>query len=116
MAKKEDNRKVLTELTKKVAAIADENMRGRESPDILFDLTVTIVTHLAVQLGNSKSGGEKRFRKWASDTFSKVLERNGATKARVPMEIGSNDAPNDDEDLSESSEWMIGSDKLYELQ
>ena len=106
MAKREDNRKVLTELTKKVAAIADENMRGRESPDILFDLTVTIVTHLAVQLGNSKSGGEKRFRKWASDTFSKVLERNGASKARVPMEIGSNDSSetHDDDDLSESSE------------
>ncbi len=103
MAKREDNRKVLTDLTKKVAAIADENMRDRAPPDILFDLTVTIVTHLAVQLGNSKSGGERRFRKWASDTFSKVLERNGAAKARVSKEVDASET-NDDEETSESSE------------
>lgn len=109
MSKREDNRKVMTDLTKKVAAIADENMRGRASPDILFDLTVTIVTHLAVQLGTSKSGGERRFRKWASDTFSKVLERNGAARARVSKEEKPADDSNEasetnDEETSESSE------------
>ena len=81
MTRREDNWKVLTDLTKKVVGIADENMQNRSPPDILFDLTVTIVTHLAVQLGSPKFGGERRYCKWASDSFSSILEKNGAAKA-----------------------------------
>jgi len=79
MTKSEKNWKVLTEITKKVAVIANENLAKRCSPDVLFDLTVTIVTHLSDQLASQKFSGERRYCKWASDSFLKVLEKNGAT-------------------------------------
>jgi len=106
MTSREDNWKALTELTKKVVVIADENLQGRSSPDILFDLTVTIVTHLAVQLGSAKFGGERRYCKWASDSFSKILEKNGAAKAITSnnnnnKDDNDDDADHDTEDASE---------------
>jgi hypothetical protein len=82
MTTREDNWKVLTEITKQVVIIADENMDKRRSAGsdsaIVFDLTVTIVTHLSNQLASPKFGGERRYCKWASDSFLKVLEKNGA--------------------------------------
>jgi hypothetical protein len=82
MTTREENWKVLTEITKQVAVIADENMENRGQSrdfDELFDLTVTIITLLTNQLASPKFGGEKRYCKWASDTFLKVLQKNAAT-------------------------------------
>jgi len=106
MTSREDNWKILTELTKKVVNIADENLKGRRSPDVLFDLTVTIVTHLAVQLGSPKFGGDKRYCKWASDSFTKILEKNGAARAdMIAKESNARDGDeNDDERSTESDE------------
>ena len=100
MTSREGNWKVLTDLTKKVVATADENMQNRASPDILFDLTVTIVTHLAVQLGSPKFGGERRYCKWASDAFSTVLEKNGAAKAMLAKK----EEDDDGDDATDASE------------
>jgi len=104
MTTRESNYKVLTDLTKKVVNIADENMANRPSPDMLFDLTVTIVTHLSVQLGSPKFGGDRRYCKWASDTFSKVLEKNGASKANMIAKenIADSDVEKDDDESTES--------------
>lgn len=106
MTSREDNWKILTELTKSVVNIADENLKGRRSPDILFDLTVTIVTHLAVQLGSAKFGGDKRYCKWASDSFTKVLKKNGAVRANMISKDSSTDdsEKNDDEQKIETDE------------
>ena len=98
MTSRESNWKVLTELTKNVAIIANQNMEKRRSPDVLFDLTVTIVTHLSVQLGSSKFGGEKRYCKWASDSFAKVLEKNGAAKVNKVLAKENNSDDNVDHD------------------
>jgi brefeldin A-resistance guanine nucleotide exchange factor 1 len=104
MTTRESNYKVLTDLTKKVVNIADENMANRPSPDMLFDLTVTIVTHLSVQLGSPKFGGDRRYCKWASDTFSKVLEKNGASKANMIAKenTADSDVEKDDDESTES--------------
>jgi hypothetical protein len=100
MTGKESNWKVLTELTKQVTMIADENLKNRCSPDVLFDLTVTIVTHLSVQLGSTKFGGDRRYCKWASDSFSKILEKNGAAKANklLAKENDADDGDDKDDD------------------
>jgi len=108
MTGKESNWKVLTELTKQVTMIADENLRNRSSPDVLFDLTVTIVTHLSVQLGSTKFGGDRRYCKWASDSFSKILEKNGAAKANNLLAKGSdaddgNGGKDDEQSTDESA-------------
>jgi hypothetical protein len=85
MTTREENWKILTEITKEVAEIANENMSNRHSghPDAedLFELTGVVITQLAAQLVSPKFGGERRYCKWASDTFIKVLDRNGATTA-----------------------------------
>merc|ERR1712176_1408754 len=94
MTTRESNYKVLTDLTKKVVNIADENMANRRSPDMLFDLTVTIVTHLSVQLGSPKFGGERRYCKWASDSFTKILQQNGASETKQFVDKNDNDADN----------------------
>jgi len=110
MTSREHNWKMLTELTKKVVIIAGENMETRRSPDVLFDLTVTIVTHLSVQLGSPKFGGEKRYCKWASDSFSKILENNGAAIANNIFEKGKNaddDVEKDDEQSTEPEPDII---------
>jgi len=85
MTTRESNWKLLTEFTKKVILIADENMDQRCSPDVLFDLTVTIVSHLSVQLASPKFAGDRRYCKWASDSFAKVLEKNGAAKVNKTL-------------------------------
>jgi len=98
MTTRESNWKVLTELTKKVSNIAGENMKNRCSPDVLFDLTVTIVTHLSVQLGSAKFGGDKRYCKWASDSFSKILALNGAPETKQVKDKNDDDTNNDADD------------------
>lgn len=80
MTIKEGNWKALTEITKKIVVIANENMENRSPPDVLFDLTVTIVTHLSKQLISPKFSGERRYCKWASDSFVTVLQKNGAVE------------------------------------
>ena len=102
MTRRKDNYQALKVLTKKVAHIADENLKNRSSPDILFDLTVTIVTHLAVQLGSPKFGGERRYCKWASDCFSKILQQNGAAEAMLAKD--DDNADKDTEDASENND------------
>lgn len=96
---KEKNWKVLTEITKQVVVIADENMKRHRSPDVIFDLTGTIVTHLSNQLASPKFGGERRYCKWASESFWKVLRKNEATagvKQVATKEIGDKDEANAD--------------------
>jgi hypothetical protein len=78
MTTKESNWKVLTDITKKFVVVADENMENRCSPDMLFDLTATIVNHLSDQLASPKFSSERRYCKWASESLVKVLEKNGA--------------------------------------
>jgi hypothetical protein len=79
MTKKEANWEVLTEITKEVIIIADENMQ--KGSKALYDNTVKIVSNVAKQLVSPNFGGEKRYCKWASDTFIKALDKNGALKA-----------------------------------
>ena len=87
MTTREENWKILTEITKQVAEIADENMASRRTgsrqSEDLFELTGTLITQLAKQLASPTFGGERRYCKWAADTFIKVLDKNGATKAAL---------------------------------
>jgi hypothetical protein len=95
---REENWKILTDITKKMADIANDNLANRSSSrssttststppprqngnidaEELFDLTATVLTQLAGQLVSLKFGGERRYCKWASDTFIKILDKNGA--------------------------------------
>mmetsp|Transcript_6105 Transcript_6105/g.17325 ORF Transcript_6105/g.17325 Transcript_6105/m.17325 type:complete len:1646 (-) Transcript_6105:192-5129(-) len=102
MTSRKSNFEPLTESTKNVVKVANENMQDRRSPDMLFDLTVTIVTHLAIQLASSKFGGDERYCKWASDLFVKVLENNGATKTNDIFENESSVDDNQEDDGSSS--------------
>jgi len=111
LTSRESNWKVLTEITKKIVIIADENMENRRSPDVLYDLTVTIVTHLSVQLGSSKFGGEKRYCKWASDMFLNILQKNGAAKANNIFAIEIN-AENRDEKDGEISDDELSTESV----
>eukprot|EP00536_Pseudo-nitzschia_multiseries_P014914 jgi/Psemu1/262522/estExt_Genewise1Plus.C_7870014 len=106
LTSRESNFEVLTKSTKNVAMVANENMENRRSPDMLFDLTVTIVTHLAVQLASAKFGGDKRYCKWASDLFVRVLEKNGATKAMDIVDDESNESNEDDDDEQKDDESL----------
>jgi hypothetical protein len=74
MTKREANFKGLTEITKDIIIIADENMLDGGKP--LFDYTVKIVSSLAKQISSPDFGGDKRYCKWASDTFLLALEKN----------------------------------------
>jgi len=74
MTKREANFHGLTEITKNVVIIADENMQDGSKP--LFDLTAKIVTGLGKQISSPDFGGDKRYCKWASDTFLKTLKKN----------------------------------------
>lgn len=103
MTLKESNWKILTELTKRIVVLADENMANRCSPDTLFDLTVTIVTHLSIQLGSAQFGGERRYNKWASESFSKVLEKNGAAGTSSSETYGDEKEPKSDDGSSSVS-------------
>jgi hypothetical protein len=78
MTVREDNWKVLTEVTKQVVVIADENMQSSQKGKPLFDYTVKIVANIVKQMASPDFGGEKRYCKWASETFAKALEKNGA--------------------------------------
>ena len=78
MTKREANWEVLTEITKDVILICDENMQ-KGSP-ALYDNTVKVVSNVAKQLISPNFGGEKRYCKWASETFVKALDKNGALK------------------------------------
>jgi hypothetical protein len=86
MTKKEANWQVLTEVTKEVIIIADENMQNGLKP--LYDSTVLIVSNIAKQLVSPNFGGEKRYCKWASDTFIKTLEKNGALRKKKTSSKG----------------------------
>jgi len=98
MTTRENNWKVLTEITKNVVIIADGNMENRCSPDVLFDLTVTIVTHLSDQLASPKFAGERRYCKWASDSFVKVLKKNGVLVAGIKKVSIKENGDKDDHD------------------
>ena len=74
MTKRESNFEALTEITKDIIIIADENMQGGGKP--LKDYTAKIVASLGKQISSPEFGGDKRYCKWASDTFLKALEKN----------------------------------------
>ena len=74
MTKREENFQALTQITKDIIIIADENMQYGAKP--LFDYTVKIVASLGKQISSPNFGGDKRYCKWASDTFLKALEKN----------------------------------------
>jgi len=77
MTVREDNWKVLTEITKNVVIIADENMQSSREGRPLFDFTGKIVANLVHQMASPNFGGEKRYCIWASETFAKCLDKNG---------------------------------------
>jgi hypothetical protein len=107
MTVQEENWKVLTEITKQVAMIADENMKNRDEikdGEELFDLTVTIVSLLVNQLASPKFGGERRYCKWASDTFLKILEKNGAAGGTSTNKVSSQNSGDDEGDDEEETE------------
>lgn len=112
MTSREENWKELTELTKKVVIIADENMANRGSTAVLFDYTVTIVSHLAAQLGSPKFGGEKRYCKWASDSFSKILDKNGVERANKIS--ATEDNPDDDEPKNQEADDQKADEEAIE--
>lgn len=84
MTRRKANWKDLTEITKSIILIADENLRagkeGGKATRSLYVFTVKIVTELANQLSSPAFGGEKRYCAWASETFAKVLDKWGAAK------------------------------------
>jgi len=97
MTTREANWKVLTEITKKVILIADENMDERlreKDSGMMNDLTVTVVQHLAAQLASPQFGGERRYCKWASQSFVKLLK---------------NHEPSDDDDDDDDDDAPVGS-------
>jgi hypothetical protein len=106
---RKENWKVLTEITNKVAALAEENLRyGRQgSVKPMFEYTLQTVTYLSNQMLTDEFGGEKRYSKWASDTLLKVLESVGAgggsdaNKALTQKGALQNARDQDDNDLSE---------------
>jgi len=83
MTKREKNFQVLTQITKDIIIIADENLKagkegGKEKRN-LFVVTVKIVTEIVNQMSSPTFGGDKRYCAWAIETFIKVLEKWGAT-------------------------------------
>ena len=84
MTRRKENWKDLTEITKGIILIADENLRagkeGGKATRAMFVFVVKIVTELANQLASPGFGGEKRYCAWASETFAKVLDKWGAAK------------------------------------
>ena len=77
-----ENWKVLTEFTKSVVIIADENMQSSKKGSPLFNFTAKIVANLVKQLASKDFGGEKRYCNWASETFKKAQETNEALKKK----------------------------------
>jgi len=84
MTRRKQNWKDLTEITKGIILIADENLRagkeGGKATRAMYVFIVKIVTELANQLASPSFGGEKRYCAWASETFAKVLDKYGAAK------------------------------------
>eukprot|EP00934_Nitzschia_sp_Nitz4_P008207 Nitzschia sp. Nitz4//scaffold16_size188269//67850//72484//NITZ4_001790-RA/size188269-augustus-gene-0.91-mRNA-1//-1//CDS//3329538514//8197//frame0 len=80
MSVREKNWKDLTEITKNAIVIADENMQSSYKGEPLFNYTVKIVANIYTEMASPNFGGEKRYCAWASDTFKKALEKNGAVK------------------------------------
>lgn len=80
MSVREKNWKDLTEITKNAIVIADENMQNSYKGEPLFNYTVKIVANIYTEMASPNFGGEKRYCAWASDTFKKALEKNGAVK------------------------------------
>ncbi|KAG7372061.1 RalF-like Dot/Icm system translocated protein [Nitzschia inconspicua] len=108
MTLREENWKILTEVTKQVAEVADYNMASRRAgnrdSEELFDLTATVVTQLAGQLVSPKFGGERRYCKWASDTFVKILEKNRATGVAAAAAKAKSNSNTDEEQHEEPTE------------
>lgn len=112
MTTREENWQVLTEITKQVAEIADENMSARRPGDRdseeLYELTGTVITSLVQTLASPKFGGDRRYCKWASDTFVKVLDKNGATKEAVARKKAAEvDATDDGTKVTETGEDSV---------
>ena len=82
MSVREKNWKDLTEITKNAIVIADENMQNSYKGEPLFNYTVKIVANIYTEMASPSFGGEKRYCAWASETFKKALEKNGALKAK----------------------------------
>lgn len=80
MSVREVNWKDLTEITKNAIVISDENMQNSYKGEPLFNYTVKIVANIYTEMASPNFGGEKRYCAWASDTFKKALEKNGAVK------------------------------------
>mmetsp|Transcript_4117 Transcript_4117/g.11878 ORF Transcript_4117/g.11878 Transcript_4117/m.11878 type:complete len:327 (+) Transcript_4117:994-1974(+) len=83
MSVREKNWKDLTEITKNAIIISDENMQNSYRGEPLFNYTVKIVANIYTQMASPNFGGEKRYCAWASDTFKKALEKNGAVKNKT---------------------------------
>ena len=82
MSVREKNWKDLTEITKNAIVISDENMQNSYKGEPLFNYTVKIVANIYTEMASPSFGGEKRYCAWASETFKKALEKNGALKAK----------------------------------
>jgi len=79
---KQKNWKVLTDVTKEIAGLAEKNLRfGRQGGvKPLFQYTLQTVTFLSDHMASPDFGGEPRYSAWASQTFSEVLEKVGAVR------------------------------------
>jgi hypothetical protein len=113
MTLRQENWEILTEVTKQVVEIADFNMGSRkaEDPDSeeLFELTAIVVTHLAAQLASPKFGGERRYCKWASDSFVKILQKHNAMGvAAAAANSNSTDNSTTKEEKEEPSTEEVG--------
>jgi len=110
MTKREKNYQVLTQITKDIILLADENMKagkeGGKEKRKLFVVTVKIVTEVVNQLSSPTFGGDKRYCVWASETFVKVLEKWGAVGG-----LEKNKALTQKKDRSKSEEPLAASEE-----
>lgn len=93
MSVREKNWKDLTEITKNAIVISDENMQNSYKGEPLFNYTVKIVANIYTEMASPNFGGEKRYCAWASDTFKKALEKNGAVRSKKKGQNSGSNAP-----------------------
>jgi hypothetical protein len=82
MTRREKNFKALTQITKDIIIIADENLKaanegGKERRNLKI-VTVKIVTEIVNELSSPTFLGDRRYSAWASETFVKLLTTWGA--------------------------------------
>jgi len=113
LTQNQKNFKLVTEITKKLALIAEENLQHGRKGNVkpLFEYTLKSVTSMANYFVSPDFSGDKRFSAWASETLVSVLERNGAAGGSAKNRAHTK-APttSNDEDHASNGDMNSGND------